>query len=77
MSTIHPRDPHTHEQRGNAGMKEFKYGNTTVIIHSPLVLMSASERKEWFQKEWEKGNPVLKQIAKAVMDCYVLKEPSS
>ncbi|MED0687925.1 hypothetical protein [Anoxybacillus ayderensis] len=58
-------------------MKEFKYGNTTVIIHSPLVLMSADERKEWFQKEWEKGNPVLKQIAKAVMDCYVQKESGS
>ncbi|MBA2874665.1 hypothetical protein [Thermaerobacillus caldiproteolyticus] len=50
-------------------MKEFKYGNTIVIIHSPLVLMSAEERKEWFEKEWEKGNPVLKQIAKAVLDC--------
>lgn len=76
MSSSTTFPTHTHEQRGNAGMKEFKYGNTTVIIHSPLVLMSADERKEWFQKEWEKGNPVLKQIAKAVMDCYV-KESSS
>lgn len=76
MSSSTTSPQHTHEQRGNAGMKEFKYGNTTVIIHSPLVLMSADERKEWFQKEWEKGNPVLKQIAKAVMDCYV-KESSS
>ncbi|WP_198401551.1 hypothetical protein [Parageobacillus thermoglucosidasius] len=55
-------------------MKEFKYGNTTVIIHSPLVLMSAQERKEWFEKEWEKGNPILKQIAQAVIDCYRPKE---
>jgi hypothetical protein len=70
MSAIGLHAPHKHEQRGNAGMKEFKYGNTTVIIHSPLVLMSAQERKEWFEKEWEKGNPVLKQIAQAVIDCY-------
>ncbi|WP_197431005.1 hypothetical protein [Anoxybacillus sp. P3H1B] len=54
-------------------MKKFKYGNTTVIIHSPLVHMSADERKEWFEKEWEKGNPVLKQIAQAVLDCYSRK----
>lgn len=70
MSVIDLHAPHTHEQRGNASMKEFKYGNTTVIIHSPLVLMSADERKDWFKKEWEKGNPVLKQIAQAVIDCY-------
>ncbi|GCD83994.1 hypothetical protein [Parageobacillus thermoglucosidasius] len=55
-------------------MKKFKYGNTTVIIHSPLVLMSPNERKEWFEKEWEKGNPILKQIAQAVIDCYRAKE---
>ncbi|WP_270583837.1 hypothetical protein [Bacillus smithii] len=51
-------------------MKKFKIGNTTVVIHSRLVLMSADERKEWYRKEWEKGNPVLKQIAHAVIDCY-------
>jgi hypothetical protein len=74
MSANESLAPHTHEQRGNAGMKEFKYGNTTVIIHSPLVLMSADERKNWFKKEWERGNPVLKQIAQAVLDCYRPKE---
>lgn len=74
MPAIDSRAPHKHEQRGNAGMKKFKYGNTTVIIHSPLVLMSPNERKEWFEKEWEKGNPILKQIAQAVIDCYRAKE---
>ncbi|MBW7642451.1 hypothetical protein [Geobacillus thermoleovorans] len=51
-------------------MKEFKYGNTTVIVHSPLVLMSPEERKQWFEQEWQKGNPILRQIAEAVLDCY-------
>ncbi|MED3783020.1 MULTISPECIES: hypothetical protein [Geobacillus] len=51
-------------------MKEFKYGNTTVIVHSPLVLMSKEERKQWFEQEWQKGNPILRQIAEAVLDCY-------
>ncbi|MED1489169.1 hypothetical protein [Bacillus smithii] len=55
-------------------MKKFKIGNTTVVIHSKLALMSEEERKEWFRKEWEKGNPVLKQIAQAVIDCYRPKE---
>ncbi|MEK5445196.1 MULTISPECIES: hypothetical protein [Bacillaceae] len=50
--------------------KVHKYGNTTVIIHSPLVLMTPEERKQWFDEEWKKGNPILKQIAEAVEDCY-------
>lgn len=66
--------PHTHSIRGNAGMdkpkKEFQFGNTKVIIHSPLVEMTSNERKQWFLDEWEKGNPVLKEIASAVHDCY-------
>lgn len=70
MSTIQLHASHTHEQRGNASMKEYKSGNTTVVIHSQLALLSPTEQKEWFEKEWEKGNPVLKQIAKAVIDCY-------
>ena len=55
-------------------MKEFKYGNTKVIVHTPLVLMSASERKQWFENEWERDNPILKQIAQAVIDCYHPRE---
>ncbi|WP_169823056.1 hypothetical protein [Anaerobacillus alkalilacustris] len=50
--------------------KEHKIGNTTVIVHSPLVTMDLEERKQWFRDEWEKGNPVLKEIAEAVHDCY-------
>jgi hypothetical protein len=65
---------HKHVTRGNAGMetpkKENKIGNTTIIIHSPLVVMTSEERKQWFKDEWEKGNPILMQIADAVEACY-------
>lgn len=75
MSASVQAAPHKHIPRGNdAGMekpkKEFIYGNTKVIIHSPLVLMTPDEQKQWFDEEWKKGNPVLKQIAEAVEDCY-------
>jgi hypothetical protein len=75
MSAIRKTSSHKHDLRGDADMeevpsKEFKIGNTTVIIHSPLVLMSVDEKSEWFRTEWEKGNPVLKRIAEAVHDCY-------
>lgn len=51
-------------------MREFKSGNTTIIIHSPLMDMTADEREAWFESEMEKGNPVLLNIAKAINDCY-------
>jgi hypothetical protein len=51
--------------------KEFNFGNTTVIIHSPLAQMSSDERREWYKVEQEKGNPVLKDIAQAVNDSYI------
>ncbi|MFK9120725.1 hypothetical protein ACJEBK_28405 [Peribacillus frigoritolerans] len=44
--------------------------NTKIIIHSPLMDMTEDERKAWFDSEMKRGNPVLKQIAKAVNDCY-------
>lgn len=75
MSAIVQTAQHTHiPRRDDAGMeipsKEHKIGNTTVIVHSPLVLMTPEERKLWFESEWEKGNPILKSIADAVEDCY-------
>ncbi|PJN91398.1 hypothetical protein CVN76_01585 [Bacillus sp. mrc49] len=50
--------------------REFMIGNTKIIIHSPLMDMTEDEREAWFKSEMKKGNPVLKQIAKAVNDCY-------
>ncbi|WP_195892073.1 hypothetical protein [Bacillus niameyensis] len=49
--------------------KEFKFGNSTVIIHSPLVHMSKTERQEWYDREWKNGNKVLKGIVDAVQEC--------
>lgn len=52
-------------------MKEFKFGNSTVVIHSPLVDMTSEERREWYREEMAKGNEVLKEIAQAVNDSYM------
>ncbi|MED3550147.1 hypothetical protein [Cytobacillus praedii] len=51
--------------------KEFIFGNTKVIVRSPLVAMTKEERKKFFKEEWEKGNPVLKEIAEAAHDCLM------
>lgn len=57
-------------------MKEFKFGNSTVVIHSPLVDITSDERREWYRKEQAKGNPVLKEIARAVNDSYIKRMSS-
>ncbi|MEH7126005.1 hypothetical protein V7127_22600 [Bacillus sp. JJ1773] len=49
--------------------KEYIFGNAKVIVYSPLAHMTKEERKEFFRSEWEKGNPVLKDIAQAAHDC--------
>ena len=52
-------------------MKEYKFGNSTVIIHSPLAQMTSEERRDWYREEMAKGNTVLKEIARAVNDSYI------
>jgi hypothetical protein len=52
-------------------VKEFKFGNSTVIIHSPLVQMTSDERRDWYREEQANGNAVLKEIAQAVNDSYI------
>jgi hypothetical protein len=47
-----------------------KIGNTTGIIHSELMRLSSDERRQWFEEEIEKGNPVLLDIQRAIRDCY-------
>lgn len=54
----------------NIPKKEHKIGNTTIIVHSHLVAMNEAERVKWYQEEWRRGNPVLKQISEAVNSCY-------
>ncbi|MBV7507402.1 hypothetical protein KW850_19365 [Bacillus sp. sid0103] len=47
-----------------------KIGNSTVIIHSELCRLSSDEKRQWFEEEIEKGNPVLLDIQRAIGDCY-------
>lgn len=65
--------PHTID-RGDDSMRdqtaEVKtIGKTTVIIRSGLNGMTAEERRQWFEEEQRKGNPILQQISKAIFDC--------
>lgn len=50
--------------------KAHKIENTNIIVHSFLATMNPAEKAEWFQAEWDKGNSVLKEIARAVENCY-------
>lgn len=52
-------------------MKEYKYGNTTVIIHSPLTQLIKEEQKQWYEQEWDNKNRVLRTIVDAVMACHL------
>ncbi|WP_173218908.1 hypothetical protein [Kroppenstedtia pulmonis] len=68
---------HSHKiQRGDESMKkqevqpeEIMIGKTKAIIYCGLNGMTSEERREWFEKEKKKGNPVLKQISRAIFDC--------
>ncbi|WP_423410229.1 hypothetical protein AABM38_10010 [Heyndrickxia sp. MSNUG] len=51
-------------------MKEYKTGNSTVIVHSPLWALSDAEQERWVKEETEKGTVVLAEIRKAIKDCY-------
>ena len=55
--------------------KEFTFGNSKVIVFSPLAHMSKEEQKEFFQSEWKKGNTVLREIAQAAYDCLTEQIP--
>jgi hypothetical protein len=49
---------------------ETNIGNTKIVIKSKLAIMTSEQRSEWYRLEAEKGNPILKRIAKAVNACY-------
>lgn len=61
---------HTHEIQGGEEMesKAYQYGNTTVIIHSPLVNMTKKEQGEWFRREWKAGNPAVRNIVRTILN---------
>ncbi|WP_409293867.1 hypothetical protein V1498_11825 [Peribacillus sp. SCS-26] len=50
--------------------KTYKYGNSTVIVHSDLLKLSEDESRQWFKREMAEGNPVLEDITRAVNACY-------
>ncbi|NYE07313.1 hypothetical protein F4694_004098 [Bacillus niacini] len=47
-----------------------KTGNTTVMVHSELWRLTSEELRQWIKEETEKGNPVLKNIRRAIQNCY-------
>lgn len=49
----------------------YKFGYTTVIIHSELGRLTAQEKKKWFEREFEKKNPILMNIQRAIRNCYL------
>ncbi|WP_394136888.1 hypothetical protein [Cytobacillus oceanisediminis] len=49
----------------------YKFGDATVIIHSELGRLTAQEKKEWFEREIEKKNPILMNIQRAIRNCYL------
>jgi hypothetical protein len=51
-------------------VKEYTFGRTKVRVHSNLLDVTKEERRQWYREEMAKGNPILKEIAKAVNDCY-------
>jgi mRNA-degrading endonuclease RelE of RelBE toxin-antitoxin system len=53
-----------------------KIGNTTGIIHSELCRLTKKERRQWFEEELERGNPVLLDIQRAVRESYIKRMQS-
>jgi hypothetical protein len=49
--------------------KEYTFGNSKVIVFSPLAQMTKEEQRTFFQEEWMKGNSILREIAQAAHDC--------
>ncbi|MBP0725567.1 hypothetical protein J5Y03_10240 [Bacillus sp. RG28] len=57
-------------------MKEYKFGNTSVIIHSPLANMTDQEQKDWFQEQYEDNNPIILNMIDAIDACYTVSNES-
>jgi hypothetical protein len=68
---VHHTQLHIHTERESVDMqpKEFIFGNSKVIVHSKLVHMDKKEQREWFAKELNNHNPVLKNIVHAAYAC--------
>jgi hypothetical protein len=55
----------------NVPSRTYIYGKTKVKIVSPFVDMTKEQQGEWFENEWEKGNPILHEIVDAALDCLM------
>ncbi|UOF90831.1 hypothetical protein LSG31_00670 [Fodinisporobacter ferrooxydans] len=44
-------------------------GNSKITVYSPsgVITMTPEERREWFEREFEKGNPVVRQVAEVAI----------
>jgi sugar phosphate isomerase/epimerase len=45
-------------------------GNSKIIVHSPsgVIAMTPEQRREWFARQWEEGNPVVRRIVEVALD---------
>lgn len=57
------------EGRMDMDSKKIQFGNATVIVHSPLANMTEEEQKAWYDQQWERKNPLMYEIARAIFDC--------
>ncbi|MBY0144274.1 hypothetical protein [Neobacillus niacini] len=53
-----------------------KIGNTTLFIHSELCRLTQDERRQYFQEELERGNPVLLELQRLVRESYIKRMQS-
>jgi hypothetical protein len=56
--------------------KEYNFEGTRVTIVSKLANLTDEERAEYMRKQLAEGNPVYKNIEKAVNACYCDKTKS-
>ncbi|MGD6854491.1 hypothetical protein ACQCVO_05405 [Bacillus infantis] len=50
-----------------------KIGNSKIIIHSDLFLLSKKNRQAWWDEQVEKENPTVMNIIRTVHDIYRAK----
>ncbi|MFB6803439.1 hypothetical protein ACFCVU_20065 [Peribacillus butanolivorans] len=58
------------EEKKKPFAKTYKFGNSTVIVHSDVLKLTKEEREKYFKDEMAKGNPVLLDIARTVNEIY-------
>ena len=65
------QQPHSVDQGvSDLVTQELTIGNTRIIVRSPngVIVMEPSEQREWFRRQWEQGNPVVRTIAETALE---------